>query len=90
MNIIVKTNGYYWNVNDSEARYEQLEASGIGMVNASDTAKVDNLKERVLGYLCRGKQHIKPKQKPKMRLIRRGDMPVLPDKKRGAPRKKRC
>ncbi len=90
MNTIVKTDGYYWNVNDSEARYEQLEASGIGMVNASDTAKVDNLKERVLGYLCRGKQHIKPKQKPKMRLIRRGDMPVLPDKKRGAPRKKRC
>lgn len=89
MNIIVKTNGYYWNVNDSEARYESLDASGIGMVNASDTVKLDNLKERVLGYLCRGKQHIKPRNKPKMRLIRRGEMPILKDKKRGAPRKKR-
>ena len=88
MTSIVKTNGFYWNVNDSEARYESFEASGIGIVNASDTEKVDNLKERVLGYLCRGKQHIKPRNKPKMRLIRRGEMPVLNGKKRGAPRKR--
>jgi Inovirus Gp2 len=90
MNIIVKTNGYYWNVNDSEARYESLGASGIGIVNASDTVKLDNLKERVLAYLCRGKQHIKPRNKSKMRLIRRGEMPILKGKKRGAPRKKCC
>jgi hypothetical protein len=88
MNIIVKTNGYYWNVNDSEARYESLDASGIGIVNASDTVKLDNLKERVLAYLCRGKQHIKPRNKSKMRLIRRGEMPILKGKKRGAPRKR--
>lgn len=88
MTTIVKSNGYYWNVNDSEARYDSLEASGIGIVNVSDTAKVDNLKERVLAYLCRGKQHIKPRNKPKMRLIRRGEMPIPKDKKRGAPRKR--
>lgn len=88
MTTIVKTNGYYWNVNDSEARYESLDASGIGIVNAGDTVKLDNLKERVLAYLCRSKQHIKPKKKPKMRLIRRGDMPFIPSVKRGAPRKK--
>jgi hypothetical protein len=90
MTTIVKTNGYYWNVNDSEARYESLDASGIGMVNASDTVKLDNLKDHVLAYLCRGKQHIKPRNKFKMRLIRRGEMPILKGKKRGAPRKKCC
>ena len=85
MNNIVKTNGFYWNVNDNEAHYEELETSGIGIVSVKDTAKFDKLKDIVLGYLCCAKQHIKPRNKPKMRLIRKGDMPLVPPVKRGAP-----
>jgi|688.fasta_scaffold56855_3 hypothetical protein len=88
MNKIVKTNGFYWNVNDNEAHYEKLETSGIGIVHVTDTAKLKKLKNLVLGYLCCAKQYIKPRNKPKMRLIRRGDMPFVRSVKRGAPIKK--
>ena len=85
MNNIVKTGGFYWNVNDNETHYEELETSGIGIVSVKDTTKLKKLKNSVLGYLCCAKQYIKPRNKPKMRLIRKGDTPLVPPVKRGAP-----
>jgi hypothetical protein len=89
VNTITKGRGAYWNVNDNADDFDRLGRRGIGVINWSDTRLLKNLKEHVVGYLCKGDQFIKPKFGPKVRLYRRGEFPETPAIKRGRPRKKR-
>lgn len=86
-NVIVSELGSYWNSHDDVKKYQQLGLLAIGIVHVNDTVAIHNLKTHVIDYLCRRKQYIKPRNRPKMRLIRKGDMPKIPTVKRGAPRK---
>lgn len=84
---VIAENGLYWNVNNNSSVYEAQDLLGVGEIYASDAAKIDNLKQYVVGYLCRRKQFIKPKDRPKMKLLRRGDFPMIPEVKLGRPRR---
>jgi hypothetical protein len=79
-------NGLGWNVNAKYREYEAKGTLGIGEIHFKETDKITNLKQHVVEYLCRRKQFIKPKNKPKMKLIRRGDLPPVPEVKLGRRR----
>jgi hypothetical protein len=79
-------NGLGWNVNANRHEYEAKGTLGIGGIHFQQTDKIANLKKYVVEYLCRRKQFIKPKNKPKMKLIRRGDLPPAPEVKLGRRR----
>ena len=91
--VITKGRGNYWNINANKAKYKQRGQLGIGVINASETNLVDNLKHRVVGYLCKSTQFVslRPPEglysKRKIKTIRRGEFPVKPPKKLGRPRK---
>ena len=82
---IVGAYGFYWNCHADKANYERLKRLGIGDIRYTDTELIANLKRYILQYFCKRQQYIKPIAKPKMRLIRRGDLPRISNK--GAPRK---
>ena len=83
---IVGAEGHYWNCNDKKYHYERLGRLGIGEIHALEQDKMNNLKN-IVRYFCKRKQYIKPISKPKMRLVRAGDLPDIPLVKKGAPRK---
>lgn len=85
-NEITQGEGFYWNVNENKAHYERQGMLGIGEIHYSQTDLINNLKS-LLAYFCKRQQYIKPKSPFKFRLLRRGDMPVMRDKKLGRPRK---
>lgn len=91
--VITKGRGAYWNVNANKRSYERQGILGIGVINACETNLVENLKHRVVGYLCKSTQYVKlrvPKglqSRHKIKTIRRGKCPVEPQKKLGRPRK---
>ena len=87
INAITKGRGDYWNVNNKVDHYEKLERRGIGVINWNDDELRKNLKERVVHYLCKIDQFIKPKSGKKVKLIRRGLPPKKTIKKLGRPRK---
>ncbi len=91
--VITKGRGDYWNINAKKAKYERNGSLGIGVINSWETKLVENLKHRVVGYLCKSTQYVKPRlpeelDKYSNRLIRRGKFPKVPQKKRGRPPKK--
>ncbi len=91
--VITKGRGNYWNINASKKKYEQRGQLGIGVIEARQTNLVENLKQRVVGYLCKSTQYVtlrRPeaqKAKRTIKTIRRGKFPVEPPKKLGRPRK---
>ena len=84
---ITNGRGAYWNVNNNADRYDELGRLGIGVINWKDTQLRNNLKEFVIGYLCKVEQFIRPKWGPNVRLFRRGLYPELRINNRGRPRK---
>jgi hypothetical protein len=89
---ITNSLGDYWNINNNADHYDRLDRRGIGIIHWYDTKLISNLKEHVLGYLCKMDQFIKPKldfnpeSKPSVRLMRRGDFPKKRTDKLGRPR----
>lgn len=90
--VITKDRGAYWNVNNNADHYDRLARRGIGVINWDDAKLISNLKEFVVGYLCKMDQFIKPildsnvKLESKVRLLRRGDFPKKRPNKQGRPR----
>lgn len=71
-NTVTKGTGYYWNCNDKKRRYRYV---GIGLVDARDIEKRNNLLSRVVRYLCKkDTQVIKPRDKPQAKTLFRGDL----------------
>jgi|GEM_PF-898967 len=85
--IITPDRGAYWNVNANAHTYEKLGRCGIAVINWDDDDLRSNLKEHVIGYLCKVDQFIKPKCGAEIRRFRRGNPPKTPRTKRGKPRK---
>jgi len=79
--------GDFWNANKNADQYDKLVRRGIGVINWYETELRNNLKEFVIGYLCKVDQFIKPKWGPKVRLFRRGLSPKKRINKLGRPRK---
>lgn len=75
VNTITNRSGAYWNVNANINQYDKLGIRGIGLIKAEDTVVRNNLKNRVIKYLCKTDQFIKPKVGPNVRLYRRGNFP---------------
>lgn len=90
--LITKGLGDYWNINDNADHYDRLDRRGIGIIHWYDTKLISNLKEHVVGYLCKMDQFIKPTldfnadSKSSVRLMRRGDFPKKRTDKLGRPR----
>ena len=90
--VITKGRGNYWNINAYKAKYEQRGLRGIGVINAGETNLVENLKQRVVGYLCKSTQFVTIRlpegqnTKRRIKTIRRGKFPAEPKKKLGRPR----
>lgn len=87
VNTVTKGLGDYWNINDKAANYEKLGILGIGVINSQDTKLRHNLKQRVIAYLCKIDQFIRPRFGPGVKLICRGNFPKKSTIKRGRPRK---
>lgn len=86
VNVVTKERGTYWNCNDNKQQYESRGLLGIGVIHAEkDKEKIENLL-RIVKYLCKKEQFIKPKTNLKMKLIRKGKWPEQVYPKRGAPR----
>jgi len=85
--VITKGRGNYWNINGKAREYEKKGVIGIGVVNADDTVRRGILKNRVIQYLCKTDQYIKPKIGAGVKLLRRGNVPKKPVIKHGRPRK---
>lgn len=78
---ITQQKGSYHNCNRNE--YEQ---HGIGMIDHRDSDKRKILDEKVLSYLCKDEQNIKPvKEDAKEKAFTRGTLPKK-DSKKGRPR----
>jgi hypothetical protein len=82
VDVITAGRGGYWNCNAKKHRYRR---NGIGLVEASDSAKRLNLSIAV-SYLCKKEtQVIKPHAYPQTKLLRKGQLSVMPVKL-GRPR----
>jgi hypothetical protein len=84
--VMVGAQDTYWNCHSDKNYYEKNGLCGIGVIHYSDIERINNLK-RIIQYFCKRQQYIKPRDKPKMRLIRSGNLPDTDGVKRGAPRK---
>lgn len=71
--VITQGRGEYWNVNGKIREYRKKGICGIGPIHASDTDLRHNLKERVVGYLCKLDQFIRPRLSQRVKLITRGN-----------------
>lgn len=79
-NNITNGKGYSHNCNLGKYKYD-----GIGRICYDDKEKIQILKEKVLPYLCKGKQNIVGQDGKSFRALRRGLMPKK--NKNGRPRK---
>jgi hypothetical protein len=84
-NVITKKRGTYWNVNARIDEFREKGICGIGPIHASDDELRSNLRNFVIGYLCKSDQFIRPKVGKRIRLISRGNK--LPPAKGGRPRR---
>ena len=70
-NTVTQGTGYYWNCNDKKRRYRYV---GIGLIDARDMEKRNNLLI-VVRYLCKkDTQLIKPRDKPQAKTLFKGDL----------------
>lgn len=76
-NGITKGQGDYHNANDIQYKhnFQINDKLGIGFISASDLKMRKNLLT-IVDYFCEDKQFLKPKNAPKMKLIRSGRLPV--------------
>jgi hypothetical protein len=97
--LIAKMIGDYWERKITQGRglYRNINAEwddnhphcGIGQVCASDTLRIENLKERVVGYLTKPDFHIKWAVPGRRRAFMSSQIKKSKGTKRGAPRGKR-
>lgn len=93
--VITKGRGDYWNINDHKEDFKRKGILGIGLIHDNEDALFNNLKHRVIRYLCKSSQFVQPKQpeelqsrgRSKNRLIRRGNYPKVIRRKPGRPPK---
>lgn len=85
--VITKGQGDYWSVNDHTQKYNPLGQWGIGSANWKQDKIRANLKQCVIEYFCMIEQFIRPKFGSKVKLLRRGNFPKVPVRKRGRPYK---
>ena len=85
--MITKGRGDFWNVNRNADSYDKLGRLGIGVINWNDVELRSNLIEYVVSYLCKEDQYFRSKGGAKVKLLRKGDLPEMPDIKLGRPRK---
>lgn len=84
--VITQGHGWYWNCNDEKEKKYRWVGVGIGLIEAKDMDKRKNLL-RVVEYLCKKKiQVIKSLSSPRMKSIRKGQIPTKL-LKLGRPRK---
>lgn len=86
VNQVTKGRGVYWNCNAEKARYEANNRLGIGEIHVTEDMKIQNL-YRIVEYFCKSEQYVKPRTRPKMKLMRKSVLPKLIGAKKGAPRK---
>ncbi len=84
VNQITNGRGVYWNCNAHKAKYEINNRLGIGDIHVNEVGKKRNL-HGIVGYFCKSEQYLKPRTRPKMKLLRKS-FPKETAKKRGAPR----
>lgn len=95
--VITKGRGAYWNVNAKKQEYKQKGILGIGLIHDHEDARFHNLKHRIVRYLCKSTQFVRPVLPEDLesdgrgtnRIIRRGNYPKKAKKKRGRPPKTR-
>ena len=86
---ITKGRGAYWNCNSKAKEFAAKGILGIGPIDGRDENTVNNLLFRVVDYLCKMDQFIRPKGTESRHLNRHGKWPRPEQKKRGRPRKDR-
>jgi len=69
---ITKSRGDYSNANTDHNN--KLGKLGVGIINRNEADLIENLKF-VIKYFCKIDQFIRPKVDPKVRLLRRGNLP---------------
>ncbi|PRM88644.1 YagK/YfjJ domain-containing protein [Aliarcobacter cryaerophilus] len=87
--------GDYWsnNITDGKGLYHNCnlndygDTHAIGMIEYSDTNKIDLLKNNVVSYLAKDEQDVKNAKAGNIVAFRRGLMPKKSDVKMGRPRK---
>lgn len=95
--VITKGRGDYWNINARKEDFKRKGILGIGLIHDHEDALFNNLKHRVIRYLCKSTQFVQPKQPEELqsrgrsenRLIRRGNYPKVSRRKPGRPPKVR-
>ena len=95
--VITKGCGVYWNINAKKQEYKRKSILGIGLIHSHEDALFHNLKHRIVRYLCKSTQFVRPVLPEDLesdgrganRLIRRGNYPKKAKKKRGRPPKGR-
>lgn len=87
---ITKGDGIFWNCNAEHSNFAKRGIRGFGDIKAEDKMSIHNLIYRVLGYLCKTEQYIRPKLESKqqrvIRRFRRGNFPKTSPTKKGRPR----
>lgn len=81
--------GDYWNCNAKLESFERRGIAGIGVIEWDDQRRRTNLRERVVRYLCKSDQFVRPRLDSAIRRIRRGNWPKPIPKKLGRPRTER-
>lgn len=84
--VITQGKGDYWNCNAKYKEFKHLGIIGIGDIHYSDTKLRNNLINRVLLYMCKSSQFLKPKAARGFRTMRRGASPKPRPTKRGRSR----
>lgn len=83
---ITKGRGDYWNSNARINDFIKLGTCGIGPIHANDAEQRQNLRNIVIRYLCKTDQFFRPRNSSGVKLIRRGQFPVMPKNKPGRAR----
>lgn len=87
VNVITNGHGAYWNCNDEAKRYEALGIRGVGPIEPKDSKTRENFLNRVVAYLCKEEQFIRPAGLDGVNLMRCGRSPKRPNKKKGSSEK---
>lgn len=93
--VVTKGRGDYWNINNNKQEFKRKGILGIGLIHNDEDHLFNNLKHRVIDYLCKSTQFVKAKLPDELassgrstiRRIRRGNYPRAVKRKPGRPRK---
>lgn len=86
--VVTKGRGGYWNINANKQEFKRKGILGIGLIHKDEDHLFNNLKYRVIDYLCKSMQFVKAKLPDELassgrstiRRIRRGNYPKSQDK----------